>query len=570
MPSLTEHQSKDTTKLLFIGDSGCLAGDTIISVTRGHSDGKKFTIKEVFEKSRRTIGKRWDKSLSTFLLADIGGHVGCVKMLDIVESGKKVVYAVKAGKHEIKASADHQFKTEQGWQQLKDLKVGDKVYTWRSSRDKILKRRQINASNNIDRVVIYSIPFHPYGQANVVGGKDYKRLPKARLLIEAVMNGLALEEYIRILRTDEEKALGLNYLSNLVDVHHKDGDWTNDALDNLAVIDRAEHIAMHHKEKVQESKALALSAIISIEELKEQQTYDIMMQAPHHNFIANGFVVHNSGKTGSLASLAAAGYNLRILDLDNGLDILKNYLTDPNSIYFKQNPDCAKNVYFKTLTDEMKNLNGKLVPKTATVWTRAIESMMEWKDKSPTGEVMSLGKIVDWGPKDILVIDSLSMLSTAALNFHLSMNGALAANRTSNESRRDIGAAQNLLRDFLNMIFDSSIKCNVILTSHITFVTETGAAPRIDQEATFVATPAQGYPSAIGRALSPHIPRYFNSVLIARTNGTGTGVRHTLYTSAQSIGGQVINAKSSAPLRVKDSYPIETGLADYFKAVRGE
>lgn len=277
-----------------------------------------------------------------------------------------------------------------------------------------------------------------------------------------------------------------------------------------------------------------------------------------------------AGKTGSLAALAAAGYNLRIIDLDNGLDILKNYLTDPNSIYVKQDAQCASRVYFKTLTDEMKNLSGKLVPKTATVWTRAIQSMMEWKETDAEGKEFSLGKILDWGPKDVLVIDSLSMLSTAALNFHLSMNGALGVTRTSNEARRDIGAAQNLLRDFLNMIFDSTIKCNVILTSHITFVTETGGGPAQAGEGSFQSSPAQGYPSAIGRALSPHIPRYFNSVLIARTMGVGTAVKHIIYTSAQSIGGQVINAKSSAPLRVKDSYSIETGLAEYFRAVRGE
>jgi len=32
-----------------------------------------------------------------------------------------------------------------------------------------------------------------------------------------------------------------------------------------------------------------------------------------------------AGKTGALASLAAAGYHLHIMDLDNGLDVLNNY-----------------------------------------------------------------------------------------------------------------------------------------------------------------------------------------------------------------------------------------------------
>lgn len=268
-----------------------------------------------------------------------------------------------------------------------------------------------------------------------------------------------------------------------------------------------------------------------------------------------------SGKTGSLASLAAAGYNLRIIDMDNGLDILKNYLTDPNSPYVKKNPECATNCHFVTITDAMKNLNGKVIPINPTAWLRAIDKLVHWKD----GDI-DLGPIASWGPKEVLVIDSLSMLSTAALNYHLSINGLLGKPRTSNEGRRDIGSTQNLLRTFLEMIFDTSIKCNIILTSHITFVTEIGGAPN-STDGTF--TPGTGYPSAIGRSLSPQIPRYFNTVLIAKTSGVGSGVRHTIHAQAQAVGGQVINAKSSAPLKTKPEYGIDWGLAEYFKDVRG-
>ena len=39
-----------------------------------------------------------------------------------------------------------------------------------------------------------------------------------------------------------------------------------------------------------------------------------------------------AGKTGALASLASAGYNLRILDMDNGLDVLANVLNNPKTL----------------------------------------------------------------------------------------------------------------------------------------------------------------------------------------------------------------------------------------------
>jgi hypothetical protein len=267
-----------------------------------------------------------------------------------------------------------------------------------------------------------------------------------------------------------------------------------------------------------------------------------------------------AGKTGALASLATAGYNLRILDLDNGIDILANYLNDPQSTYRKTSPDALSRVHYLTLTDKMKNLNGKLIPEKVSVWTRTMNALMEWKD----GDT-SLGKITDWTSQDILVIDSLSALAQAALFFHLQMNGALGGSRTQNEGRRDIGVAQNLIRDFLQLLASDSLKCNIILTAHITFVTEGGMKP--DPEKSSEGT-SYGYPAAVGRALSPHIPRYFNNVLIARAEGAGRQAKHYIYTSAQLVGGQIVNGKTSAPTKVLERYPLETGLADYFKAIR--
>jgi hypothetical protein len=264
-----------------------------------------------------------------------------------------------------------------------------------------------------------------------------------------------------------------------------------------------------------------------------------------------------SGKTGALASLASAGYRLRVIDLDNGLDILRGFLTDPSSSYVKKDPNIAKHVSYVTLTEPMKNINGQLVPSKATVWKRMTDMLSHWKDGDE-----DLGPVTSWGPDDILAIDSFSMASSAALNWHLALNGALGRNRTQNEARRDIGEAQRLLRSLLEMLYDESVRCNVVVTGHITLVTENGLAPQSDE----AVGPVVGFPAAIGRALSPHIPRYFNSVLLAQTSGAGSGARHRIYTRTQGV----VNAKTSAPLRVAPDYPLESGLADYFKAVRGD
>lgn len=279
-----------------------------------------------------------------------------------------------------------------------------------------------------------------------------------------------------------------------------------------------------------------------------------------------------SGKTGSLASLAAAGYKLRILDLDNKLDVLKNFLTDPNSTYFKQNPKCADNVDYITLTETKKASGGKVVSAKATVWSNMMNMLNNWQEKDEDGKVVNdLGGILTWDEKTVLVIDSLSRASLAALDHHLMLNGALTTTRTQNEGRRDIGAAQDLIKSFLMYLSDESIKCNVIIICHITKVSESGYGPQAAEikEKDGKGNPTGnytedllGFPATIGRALSPHVPEYFPNVLHAKTTGT----RNFIHTKST---GEVATI-CTAPLKVAPQYPIETGLSDYFRAVRGE
>ncbi len=250
-----------------------------------------------------------------------------------------------------------------------------------------------------------------------------------------------------------------------------------------------------------------------------------------------------SGKTGALASLAAAGYNLRILDLDNGLDVLNNLLTDKNSQYFKQDPKCAERVDFLTVTDKMKNINGRLVPATATAWTRAVKLLVDWQD----GDI-KLGPITTWGTNDILVIDSLTMLSTAALNMVLSMNGRLG----QRPHQSDWGDGQQMIESMLQMLYDEGVQCNVIVCCHLTFLGEDGG-------------PLRGYPNTLGKALPPKVGRYFNTALMARTTGQGASQHRKILTNTSGI----IELKNTAPMRVLPEYPLESGLAEYFRAVRG-
>lgn len=250
---------------------------------------------------------------------------------------------------------------------------------------------------------------------------------------------------------------------------------------------------------------------------------------------------NGSGKTGALCSLAAAGYNVRVIDLDNGLDLVKNLLMSSDSPYPS---DTANRFEFETITDQMKNINGRLVPRSTTVWNRAVGLLNNWKTESA-----DFGPITTWGPKDVLVIDSLTHLANGALNFILSMNARLG----QQAHQSDWWGGQQLLESMLQMLYDKGVGCNVIINCHIVYI------ERDNQ-------PEKGYPASLGKALSPKIGSYFNNVIMAKTTGSGASTKHKLLTQ----GTALVELKNTAPLRLRPDYPIETGLAEIFAALRGE
>lgn len=250
-------------------------------------------------------------------------------------------------------------------------------------------------------------------------------------------------------------------------------------------------------------------------------------------FIGN----NGSGKTGALAALADAGYNLRIIDTDNGGDVLVNMLTDASSRYGK---DSHTRVDIETLTDPMRLVGTKLVPGKATVWQRAVGLLTSWKTPDT-----DFGAITTWSTQDVLVIDSLTTLSNAAMNFILSMNARLG----QQPHQSDWYQGQQLIESMIQMLFDVSVKCNVIINCHIKYIGEENG-------------PQQGYPDTLGKALSPKLGSYFNTILMAKT----VGKTRKIFTNTAGM----VELKNTAPLRVQAEYPIETGLADYFKAVRAE
>lgn len=230
-----------------------------------------------------------------------------------------------------------------------------------------------------------------------------------------------------------------------------------------------------------------------------------------------------TAKTGALASLANAGYKLHILDYDNGLDILSTTVQ----------PDKLCNVEYETLSEPRKAVNGVILPAGGLpkAFTKGLAKLTEWANKYTSLQ-------------DIIVIDSLTFMSDAALEHVQGGAGHLG----KNPEIQEWGLAMNLIEDVLSILYSDDVKCNVIINSHIKYIQDEGTGI------------VKAQINTIGSKLPPKVGRYFNHMLLA----TMAGTKRVLKTKATAMMG----LKSPNPEKVKDQYPCETGLADYFKDVK--
>ena len=114
-------------------------------------------------------------------------------------------------------------------------------------------------------------------------------------------------------------------------------------------------------------------------------------------------------------------------------------------------------VFVEKCTDTFKNVQGRLLPRTPLVaWTKAVTLLSNWKSDS-------LGPVSSWTPNDILVIDSLTHCGEAAMRYHQSLNAKLG----QHPSLPDWGVVQTMMKELLELLKDSEIKCQVIVITHI-------------------------------------------------------------------------------------------------------
>lgn len=240
----------------------------------------------------------------------------------------------------------------------------------------------------------------------------------------------------------------------------------------------------------------------------------------------------SSGKTSALISLIRAGYWLGILDFDNGLDPLKQLIK-------KRCPELMGNVEYRTLSDKVNT--GPAGPTiTPYAFAEGLKMLNHWKYKDGDKEY-DYGVPATWGPKKILVIDSLTFFSEAAFQWTKAMNPGTKDGRMIYFFAQD-AIEKSVLSNFKSEAF----RTNVIVICHLKYIERPDGTTK-------------GYPTTVGSALSPQVPTYFNSAVMCLTKPGG--VR-----TIQLASSALVDLKNPALLTTE--LPIETGLAEFFKQVR--
>lgn len=241
-----------------------------------------------------------------------------------------------------------------------------------------------------------------------------------------------------------------------------------------------------------------------------------------------------TGKSGSLASLAKAGYRLHILDYDAGLSS-RNALADA----LKDDKAALGRVRYESPRDTIAPVNG--IPKLKP-------PIHAYKD---AGKILTEWDAFNFTPDDILILDTLTTFSDAAFNEALVLGGRL----NQRPQLQDYGWCADSVKLFIEMITAPDLNCHVIVNTHVRFFSA-------DEES---QTQATGLPNAKGQEISRVVSRYFNTVLYYRTVGSGPAARREICTKPQGV----VEVKTAAPTSVKPSYPIESGLADLFFDILG-
>lgn len=279
------------------------------------------------------------------------------RVVDVIHAGKKKCFRIitKRGAS-IETTAEHKFYNGKKYRKMSDLKVGDIVYLHENTR----KKAEVKKNNKL-KYEYFKVKYHPFKKREKKVSKykyEWYKIKRSNATIEAKQNNMYLSEYINFLNSaDKEKINKLWFIPKDFVCHHIDHNTLNDNISNLVLLSKQDHSKIHAAENQQYMNFIVTpDIIIKKEEVGYKNTYDIKCMSPYNNYIANKFVVHNSGKTTLCLTIIAeaqkAGKQCAYIDAEHsldtkyaeniGVDVSKMYLCQPE--YGEQALDVLENL----------------------------------------------------------------------------------------------------------------------------------------------------------------------------------------------------------------------------------
>lgn len=265
------------------GGRACLTGDTVI-----YRDKKKWgtaqncqTISDLYQTWTKGIGR--SREVTVRCLNEATGEFYRNRIVDIVHNGSAPVYeVVLENGYKIKATDNHRFMGLDGkYSFLADLKVGEVMAC---NGIEVKTGRCVDCGTAISRRAERCKPCFDVTQLHDDANETTARARQACL--EA--------------RLDECEVCGIHRSERpKMEVHHIDRNPLNNDRSNLINLCYVCHKDTHTREDnagiPHRQKYVTYAKIESITYVGVEEVFDLQMKAPDHNFVANGFVSHNSG-----------------------------------------------------------------------------------------------------------------------------------------------------------------------------------------------------------------------------------------------------------------------------------
>lgn len=259
---------------LLADEMGCIDGDAIVRLSRAKR-GFALKLSELHRKFHGGVSghRRWDATVPTMIRSLCDGELRLNLVVDVLDKGMRPVVklTLRSGKT-LRLTPDHEVRTPGEFVEAAKLVAGDVVLTNGQVLDKD-------------------------GYVRINGVKDHPAHwnRKCKYVLE---HQLVMEAHLG------------RYLQPGELVHHVNGVKNDNRLENLELTTASEHAVGHGRAGGYRKMNGGVSGkggvvqfvpkedrVRSVKLDGEAHVYDVVCADPHRNFVANGIVVHNCGKT---------------------------------------------------------------------------------------------------------------------------------------------------------------------------------------------------------------------------------------------------------------------------------